>query len=146
DPNESPIDPTPSVVQNSSGCFLFHAFLRDLLSNVFIDDISIIGAQLDDNVVQAVKAMLYMLQSDPTNSFCNDVNASGSVVATHTCAEQVEIALAEAYDQLSSQVSASPSDWVWGRVHTLQPVPLLALVTNNYEPGPYARPGGLFTV
>jgi hypothetical protein len=28
----------------------------------------------------------------------------------------------------------------------MQPVSLLALVTTNYAPGPYARPGGAFTV
>jgi penicillin amidase len=141
DPNESPIDPTQAVVTNSSDCFLFHTFLRTLLSNVFIDDLTPIGAQLDDNVVQAVKAMLYMLTSDPTNSFCNDAGG-----ASHTCAEQVETALAQAYVQLTTSVSSVADDWVWGRVHTLTTVPLLALVTNGYEPGPFARPGGLFTV
>jgi penicillin amidase len=147
DPNESPVDATPSVVTNSSGCFLFHAFLRDLLTNVFADDIALVGENVNSHVVQAIKAMLYMLQPTTTGtSLCNDVNASGAVVATHTCAEQVEIALAEAYDQLSAGVGASPSDWTWGRVHTIQPVPLLALVTTNYKPGPYARPGGAFTV
>ena len=35
---------------------------------------------------------------------------------------------------------------MWGRVHTIKPVSLLALVTNGYSPGPYARPGGAFTV
>jgi hypothetical protein len=35
---------------------------------------------------------------------------------------------------------------VWGRVHTITPVSQLALVTNNFAPGPYARPGGAFTV
>jgi acyl-homoserine lactone acylase PvdQ len=125
---------------------LFHAFLRDLLSNVLIDDISLIGATLDDNVVQATKAMLYMLSSDPNNSFCNNVNAAGTTVATLSCAAQVQIALSQAYDQLSSSVSSTPTNWVWGRVHTITPVSLLALVTTYYDPGPYARPGGLFTV
>ena len=60
--------------------------------------------------------------------------------------EQVVTALAPAYETLTAQVGPKPSDWVWGRVHTMQPVPLLALVTTNYSPGPYARPGGAFTV
>jgi penicillin amidase len=146
DPVFSPVDPTPAVQTNSAGCFLFHAFLRDLLSNVFIDDISLVGAALDDNVVQAVKAMLFMLASDPNNSFCNDVDASGATVAKHSCADQVQIALAQAYDQLTASEGSDTTAWTWGRVHTIQPVSLLALVTNDYAPGPYARPGGLFTV
>ncbi len=151
DPNNSSVDQTMSVVTNSSGCFLFHAFLRDLLTNVFADDIALIGAHVDDNIVQATKAMLYMLvELGPTDTagstFCNDVNAAGTVTATHTCGEQVVIALGEAFDQLSSSIGASTTDWTWGRVHTIQPVSLLALVTTDYNPGPFARPGGLFTV
>jgi penicillin G amidase len=149
DPVNSPVDPTQST--NSAGCFLFHAFLRDLLTNVFADDIALIGAQLDDNIVQATKAMLYMLvELGPTDTagstFCNNVNSAGTVTTAHTCGEQVEIALGEAFDQLTSSVSANTADWTWGRVHTIQPVSLLALVTTYYQPGPFARPGGLFTV
>ena len=147
DPKESPASTDPTVMTNSAGCFLFHAFLRDLLSNVFADDLKVLGMRVDDNVVQAVKAMIFLLGPSPTGTdFCNDVNASGSTIATHTCAAQVETALAEAYDQLTTQIGPTPSDWVWGRVHTIQPVPLLALVTTNFNPGPFARPGGLFTV
>ena len=82
---------------------------------------------------------------DTETSFCNDVSSTGTVVATHTCPEQVEIALGEAYDQLTAAYGAS-TNWTWGRVHTITPVPLLALITTNYQPGPYARPGGSFTV
>ena len=149
DPVNSAPDTTPSVQANSAGCFLFHAFLRDLLSNVFIDDISIVGADLDDNVVQATKAMIYMLglpANDPGANFCNNVNASGATVLVQSCAQQVEIALGEAYDQLVAGVSSTTTDWIWGRTHTITPVSLLALVTTYYDPGPYARPGGLFTV
>src|SRR5207244_4160320 len=35
---KGPADGTLSVVQNSAGCFLFHAFLRTLVTNVFADD------------------------------------------------------------------------------------------------------------
>jgi acyl-homoserine lactone acylase PvdQ len=145
DPVESAVDTTPSVVTNSAGCFLFHAFLRDLLTNVFADDIAPLGMDIDSNQVQAIKAMLFMLSPDGTSdsSFCNDVTSSGTVA--HTCPEQVEIALGEAYDQLTAAYGAS-TNWTWGRVHTITPVPLLALITTNYEPGPYARPGGQFTV
>ena len=141
-PTESPASTDPTVMANSAGCFLFHAFLRNLLSNVFTDELKTINQELDDNVVQATKAMIYMLGTQGADqSFCDDVGG-----AAHTCPEQVETALAEAFDQLTNQVGPTPADWVWGRVHTIQPVSLLALVTNNFNPGPFARPGGLFTV
>ncbi|HEY0190253.1 MAG TPA: penicillin acylase family protein, partial [Kofleriaceae bacterium] len=148
DPKRSPVDPTTTVVQNSSGCFLFHEFLRTLATNVFTDDLAVVGQGVDG--LAAVKAMLYMLtEVAPTNtaaqSFCNDVNAKGTTTATKTCAQQALTALATAYGTLSAQLG-DPSSWVWGRVHTAQPVSLLALVTSGYAPGPYARPGGAFTV
>jgi penicillin amidase len=147
DPKHSPIDPTPAVVQASSGCFLFHEFLRVLLTNVFTDDLKVAGQGV--NGLLAIKAMLFMLgQTDGSTAqaFCNDVDATGTVTTPHTCSAQVLTALVIAVKTLSAGVGTSPDSWVWGRVHTIQPVSLLALVTNGYEPGPYARPGGAFTV
>jgi penicillin amidase len=147
DPKASPVDPTPKVVQDSSGCFLFHQFLRVLMTNVFTDDLALVKQSV--NGLQAIKAMIYML--DPTTpagdlGFCNDVDATGTKVTAHTCSDQVVTALVTAVKTLSAQVSTDPTKWVWGRVHTIKPVSLLQLVTNGFEPGPYARPGGAFTV
>lgn len=151
DPRSSPVDPTLKVVQNSAGCFLFHAFLRTLFTNVFTDDLKVAGQGV--NGLAAMKAMIFMLGLDPAtpagaagSTFCNDVGAKGELVASHTCAEQVVAALVQAVDVLSTAVGPTPNDWVWGRVHTIRPVSLLPLVTTNFEPGPYARPGGAFTV
>ena len=83
---------------------------------------------------------------NPATAFCNDVNSAGALVTVHSCPEQVGIALVQAYDAIAASFGTDPSKWLWGRVHTMQPVSLLALVTTNYEPGPYARPGGAFTV
>lgn len=151
DPETSPIDPTPAVVQNSSGCFLFHEFLRVLLTNTFADDLAVAGQGVDG--LFALKSILFMLNAQGTppqiaaqTTLCNDVNATGTQIAAHTCIEQVAKALVTAYATLSAQVDPAPAKWVWGRVHTIQPVSLLALVTTGYSPGPYARPGGAFTV
>ncbi len=152
DPSESAVDTTPTVVQDSAGCFLFHEFLRVLLTNVFTDDLAV--ARQGVNGLAAIKGMIYMLSLDPSapgtaaaTTFCNDVGASGQVVATHTCGAQVVTALVTAYDTLVAHVGANTSDWVWGRVHTITPVSQLSpLVSNGFAPGPYARPGGAFTV
>ncbi|HEV7556723.1 MAG TPA: penicillin acylase family protein, partial [Kofleriaceae bacterium] len=72
-------------------------------------------------------------------------NPSGGAPILHTCVDQVVTALVTAYDTLTASLG-TPEKWVWGRVHTIQPVSLLQLVTTNYSPGPYARPGGAFTV
>jgi penicillin G amidase len=151
DPAKSPVDPTPKVVQDSSGCFLFHEFLRVLATNVFTDDLKV--ARQGVNGLAAIKAMIFMLGTDPAvpqsaaaTTFCNDVDAKGALIAAHTCVEQVVTALVQAVGTLSAAVGPKPGDWVWGRVHTIRPVSLLELVTTDFEPGPYARPGGAFTV
>jgi penicillin amidase len=146
DPKLSAVDTTPAVVQNSSGCFLFHAFLRVLFGNVFADDLAV--AKQGVNGLAAMKAMLFMLSADGagSTSFCNDVDAQGGLVTARTCPAQVATALVQAYGLLVAHIGPKPSDWVWGRVHTIRPVSLLALVTTDFSPGPYARPGGAFTV
>ena len=146
DPQASPAATDATVLQNSAGCFLFHAFLRVLIHNVFADDLALAGQPVDG--LAAIKAMIYML--DPTTpagdtKFCDDVSPIAKTVST-SCLAQVGKALVQAYDTIAAQFGADPSKWLWGRVHTIQPVSLLALVTTNYSPGPYARPGGAFTV
>jgi penicillin G amidase len=148
DPKASAADTTPAVVASSSACFLFHEFLRVLVTNVFTDDLAVAGQGV--NGLAAVKALLFMFTPQGvaagSTSFCNDVNPTTGQVTTKTCAAQVGTALVTAYGTLSALVGADPKTWVWGRVHTMQPVSLLALVTTGYSPGPFARPGGAFTV
>ncbi|HEX8111683.1 MAG TPA: penicillin acylase family protein, partial [Kofleriaceae bacterium] len=153
DPKASAADTTAAVVQSSSGCFLFHEFLRVLITNVFADDLALAGQGV--SALNAVKAMLFMLSLDPKDSatpalttFCNDINPTTgqTIPPTKSCGAQVGAALVQAYITLRGLVGSDPNTWVWGRVHTIQPVSLLALVTNGYSPGPYARPGGAFTV
>jgi penicillin amidase len=139
----SATDPDPAHARDSAACYLFHGFLRVLLRNVFADDLGVVG--LGVNGGAAVKAMLYMLSTGTDQSFCNDVRPDGSGNGKKTCGTQVVTALITAYDTLIASKGA-PSKWQWGRVHTMQPVSQLSLVTEGYEPGPYARPGGAFTV
>jgi len=146
DPSSSPADPDRTRAADSAACYLFHAFLRTLLQDVFADDLAV--ARLDVDGGQAIKGMLHMLENPATadQSFCNDVDAAGVTVAPHTCAAQVVSALATAYDTLAASHGSDPGSWAWGRVHTMQPVSQFPLVTTGYRPGPFARPGGAFTV
>ncbi|MBS2022986.1 MAG: penicillin acylase family protein [Deltaproteobacteria bacterium] len=145
DPATAVNDPDAINTRDSAACFLFHAFLRTLLQNVFNDDLAVAGLSMD--TVAAIKGMFYMLTTAPSGdqTFCNNVNALGQVTSTHSCIEQAVIAMSTAYDLLTAQHGAT-SNWRWGRVHTMTPVSQLALVTDGYEPGPFARPGGAFTV
>jgi acyl-homoserine lactone acylase PvdQ len=128
------------VQENSAGCYLFHQFLRTLTTNVFADDFKATGQSV--NGLLAIKALLRMLTSSnhEGTTFCDPLPVT--VTAPQTCIPDVVKALVQAVRTLGG----TPSTWVWGRVHTIQPVSLLQLVTTNFQPGPYARPGGAFTV
>lgn len=150
DPATSAVDRTPATVANSAGCLLFHGFIRALFTRVFRDDLQVAGQEVTQ--LRAMKAMIYMLSLDPASpnyaantSFCNDVGARGELAAAHSCREQVQAALVAAYSAIAARFGP-PAEWVWGRTHTLTPVSPLPLVTTDYQPGPYARPGGAFTV
>lgn len=147
----SPAVTDGKVQDSSAGCFLFHLFVRRVARNVFVDDLAV--AKQSVGGLAALQALMFMLDTDPTtaenaavNTFCNDVDPASGAVTQRTCLSQVVAALVESYRTLSAQVGADPQTWLWGRVHTIRPVSLLPLVTTNYQPGPYARPGGAFTV
>lgn len=149
DPMSSATDPSATVAKNAAGCLFFHQFLRTLITNIFSDDLAVAGLKVDD--LQATRALfLLLLEADSSDgmagaTFCNDVNGTGTLVTAHTCADQVNIALVSAYDALTTNYGAS-SNWVWGRVHTVNPPSLAVLPTPEYAPGPFARAGGAFTV
>jgi len=105
-------------------------------------------AGLGVGAVQGVKGLLFMLETGTPalgQTFCHDVDAAGAVVASHTCQEQVVSTLATTYDTLIA-VLGPESAWRWGRVHTFRPASQFPLVSVGYMPGPFARPGGAFTV
>jgi penicillin amidase len=147
DPGQSPAATDPAVVGSSAGCHLLHRFVRTLLPAVFADDLAQAGLGLDAQA--AVKGMLHMLANPTTadQSFCQNVDANGDRVGTTSCEQQVRAALTSAYAGLAASHGLPASGaWAWGRVHTFQPVSQFPLVTLGYEPGPFARPGGAFTV
>jgi penicillin amidase len=152
DPKTSPADTDTTVSANSAGCYLFHEFVRDLLKAVFTDDLAVAKVDLDG--VNAVKGMLHMLDNPPGSaapadqSFCSDVAADGDLLTATTCEQQVRTALVTAFDTLTARLkSPALGQWLWGRVHTFQPVSEASpLVSLGYSPGPFARPGGAFTV
>lgn len=146
DPKLSPVDTSAVVQGNSAGCYLFHQFVRELLPAVFADDLAVAGLGVSGG--NAVKGMLHMLENPTTvdQGFCQNVDADGNKVGNTTCQQQVAKALEAAYASLAGRLGP-PSAWVWGRVHTFQPVSQFSpVVSLGYSPGPFARPGGAFTV
>jgi penicillin amidase len=147
----SAADPDPVHNRDSAACLLFHTFLRNVLTRVFNDDFAVVasvtGRSFGGDTGAEIRGLLYMLTL-PDNSagatLCNDVDASGNTVQTHSCKDQLVSAMTSAYTSLTTTYGAT-SNWLWGRVHTVTTVsPAAPLISEGL--GPFARPGGALTV
>jgi len=146
-----------TVLASSAGCLLFHQFLRELIADVLADDLGALKAITNSTIGRddagALKALLYMLSlpvGDPgtpaLTTFCNDVDANGVMTAAHTCQDQVVKALSAAYDTVSGTLGTDTGKWIWGRVHTATTTSPYSTIVAPFAAGPFARPGGAFTV
>ena len=150
---KSAADPDPKRSRDSAACLLFHTMLQKLVSSIFDDDFAVVSASTSASFSPdggaEIRALLYLLglpPNDPRASFCNDVAPDNSVIATHSCAEKLVGSLLVAAGTLQA-VYGAPANWIWGRVHTLTTASAAApLIAGAYAAGPYARPGGAFTV
>ena len=155
-PSSAPVTDA-TVLRDSAACMLFHQFARTLLTNVFSDDLAAVaqlaGTNPGADFGRQLRAMLFML-SLPANAtgteFCNNVNTSAVIVSggTHSCADQVGIALSSAFTSISAVLGApSGNKWLWGKFHTLTTLsPAAPLVSGGFQGGPFARPGGALSV
>ena len=146
DPVSSSTDPRGSTLDDAAGCLLFHEFLRSLYDRVFRDDLALAGQAV--NSISATKAMLHMLElpdHDPGASFCDDVDARGALLASHTCSDQVAAAVAAATASVTSRLGPKPRAWIWGRTHVARLSGPVAGSPVAQAPT-IARPGGLFTL
>jgi len=149
DPVVAANDPDPVNSQNSAACLLFHTFLRRVNDRVFSDEEKAAG--IGPHPGQEVRALLSLLSGavpNPGNALCSDVDTTGAKVTDHTCNQQVIDALGWAYNRLRTTYG-DVKNWRWGRVHTLTfsfIIPGYPLIDSVWQPGPFARPGGAWTV
>jgi penicillin amidase len=152
----------PAVLANSAACLLFHQFLRTVLTNVFNDDFGFVakatGTNPGGDSGRQLRALLFMLNL-PANApsgteFCNNINTTtGATVLAQSCAQQVNTALASAFNAIVAELGAPPqpgatsTKWLWGKFHTLTTTsPAAPLVASGFTGGPFARPGGALSV
>ncbi len=149
DPAAALNDSSATGSANSAACMLFHTFLRRVLETTFTDEEAVAGVgRSAGNEVRALLTLLSGQVPNPNNVFCRDVNSRGQTVNNKTCVTQVTDALGFAYAQLKGAYG-DVANWRWGRVHTVSfpfIVPGYPLIDPGFRPGPYARPGGAWTV
>ena len=150
DPDSAAVTDT-AMLDQSAGCLLFHTFFRTLLKNVFDDDMAVVaattGQSFGADAGAEIRALLFMLATPNTHSFCDDVSKTFTVTASKTCEQQVIAALAAAVTSLQGSNGTDTHKWLWGRVHTMTTESQLSpLIAGAFTAGPFARPGGLLTV
>jgi penicillin amidase len=161
DPVSAANDTDQTRSANSKACLVFHAFLRRVIETTFADEEAVAGVgRAPGNEVRALITLLIgSLTGDvpnPNNVFCRDVATTGPTpgapLNSKTCQTQVLDALGFAYAQLKNAYgdeTVPNHNWRWGRVHTISfpfIVPGYPLIDPEFRPGPYARPGGAWTV
>lgn len=147
DPASAP-DTDPVHSRDSAACAYFHTFLRTLVADVFADDEAAYSTalgtsfQFDDQL--DLKGFFWMM--DPANNnqkLCDD-RSTASVV--ETCNDMVVKALKESRDLLAANYGPDPMNWRWGTMHTVTFETPLGSSAPDFNAGPFARPGGYFSV
>jgi penicillin amidase len=141
DPVMSP-KTTDATASESIGCTAFHTVLYAIVRDAIGDEEAAAGVDVSDLDV-SLRLVVHSI-IDPTwadQGFWDNV----STTQVETQADILRQAITDAATALSP--IASSDDWRWGRLHTLS----LASIFNNfgvtsYNYGPYAAPGGQFTV
>jgi len=144
----------------SNASMLFHALLPRLASRILdpvLSQVSLDGAPLtsqqmvnllgDQEMAKYLVALAAYAQGKPP---AVPLLTGAASVCGSSCASQAVQALADTVSFLSSSTvfgSATTSDWIWGRQHTVTfDSELAAGGVNLFNYGPFARRGGLYTV
>ncbi|WP_169928128.1 penicillin acylase family protein [Labilithrix luteola] len=149
----TPTDPKvtdAAVLRDSAGCMAFHVALYALFQGAFADEqndpaVSPPGNPLVFDVLGEVKVMMRSFQSatQPADEpFWDNITTTGT---TETRDEVVQAALTQA-GQLLQAGRGGRDTWQWGAIHALTLQSPLASATPLFNNGPYATPGGLYTV
>jgi penicillin amidase len=160
-PSSAP-DGNATHLRDSAACLLFHIYLEKLLTTVFNDDFAFVQAVAHQSVGadagREIRAMLYMLNLEATSvggggtpvppgtEYCSNITTAGAVTPVD-CFTQEATALVTAFLTIQAEIGAPPTNWLWGKYHTLTfQSPAAPLVAGGFQAGPFARPGGALTV
>ena len=145
DPVMSPKAIDPSVSAESIGCTAFHVVFYSVVREALSDEgkvanLDISSSDLALNLV--ARALNNPSSLEAGDNFWDDVSTTGVV---ETRDDILRRAIADAALELAPL--GGEDDWRWGRIHTLSTRSIFdsfGLTTYNY--GPFAAPGGQYTV
>lgn len=145
DPATATDSTDPLETAESIGCSAFHATLYALVQASLGDEIAASGVPLSSNTwdLQLVARALKDPASIGTGEALWDDVSTVNVVETRD--DMLRAAVSVAAQHLA--VTGAPNTWRWGRLHALTLRSIYASFgIDTYNEGPYAAPGGLFTV
>ncbi len=140
----------PIAAREARGCTAFHALLTALTHEALADEIAEANAASVSGVTLVDRSDIHLLVRalrDPTSLssaelLWDDVSTT-SVIETRQ--DIIMAALSLAAEQLAAV--GDPDDWRWGRLHTFSLRSIYdSFGVAQYNDGPYAAPGGLYTV
>ena len=146
DPMTAPKASDPVVAAESIGCAAFHTVLSAIVTRALGDEEAAAGME-----VGSLRVSLHLVAralKDPTSVASGDLLWDDVTTAgvTETRDEILVLAIQDAAAVLEAGLGA-PDEWRWGRIHTLT---LRSIFDNfglvTYNEGPYAAPGGQYTV
>lgn len=133
----------PDETAESIGCSAFHATFFSIVDAALADEYAAATVDLDSSAMLLVARAL----KDPASIASGDLLWDD--VSTSPAVETRDDVLRKAVSTAAQflAISGAPNTWRWGRLHTLT---LRSIYDSfgfaTYNEGPYAAPGGLFTV
>ncbi|MEZ4471483.1 MAG: penicillin acylase family protein [bacterium] len=125
----------------SAGCTAFHVLWPRLVLAAFADDRF---EQRAPNDAALVRLLTRPESFHAEGDYWDDSRTDG----LETAAGQITGALADASAWLTENLGAAPDAWRWGRIHTVTLAADLfsAAGLPDYDHGPFANDGGMYTV
>lgn len=134
--------PDEEAQAEAAGCAAFHFTLPRILSVAFGERIKAAGMGWSANLL--VRPLIVGLHRPQelmnAGIFWNDLGAE------RTKEEVLVAALEKAAKEIRNRFGEEPQKWLWGRHHTVTFKTELSIVDPRLDIGPFAAPGGLFTV
>ncbi len=142
----------PAEAAASIGCMAFHYTLPRILEEAYGDELAAISADGSVNLkVESTDANLLIRPlvialTRPEDRRSGDAlwNVYGGAARTQD--EVLLRGLTRAATEIVAPLGADPNGWRWGRKHTVTFKTELSMLAPNLDLGPYATPGGQFTV
>ena len=130
----------------SQGALIFHAVLRQLVLNIYGDEMALLG----DNYLEAFTEMKYLHSRSLRNLLVNGTSSWIDDIRTKNKVEKLEEILRRSFsagiNEIIEHVGSNTTNWQWGRAHSLihehelGKIPVLNWIL-DLNVGPYASGG-----